>query len=71
MIPDFIDLTGAPWPVLPVGIHDSALPDILIQARIAAGMSQTKLARELGLKPQQVQRYEATNLHERKPCQID
>lgn len=38
-----------------------ALPSILIQARIAAGLSQTALAQELGLKPQQVQRYEATN----------
>jgi len=38
-----------------------ALPSILIQARIAAGMSQTELAKELGLKPQQVQRYEATD----------
>lgn len=38
-----------------------ALPNILVQARIATGMSQSELARELGLKPQQVQRYEATN----------
>ncbi len=38
-----------------------ALPSILIQARIAAGMSQTELASKLGLKPQQVQRYEATD----------
>lgn len=38
-----------------------ALPNILVQARIASGMSQSDLARELGLKPQQVQRYEATD----------
>jgi len=37
------------------------LPKTLIQARIAAGLSQEELARKLGLKPQQVQRYEATN----------
>ena len=37
-----------------------ALPSALIQARIASGMSQSELARELGLKPQQVQRYEAS-----------
>ena len=37
-----------------------ALPSILIQARIAAGMSQSDLAKALGLKPQQVQRYETT-----------
>lgn len=37
----------------------SELPDILIQARIARGMSQKDLAAFLGLKEQQVQRYEA------------
>lgn len=36
------------------------LPKTLIQGRIAAGLSQEELARKLGLKPQQVQRYEAT-----------
>jgi len=37
----------------------SELPDILIQARIARGMSQKDLGAFLGLKEQQVQRYEA------------
>ena len=37
-----------------------ALPSILIQARIAAGMTQSDLAKEIGLKPQQIQRYEAS-----------
>ena len=37
------------------------LPSILVQARIAAGMSQTDLAKALSLKPQQIQRYEASN----------
>lgn len=37
------------------------LPRVLVQARIAAGMSQTDLAETLGMKPQQVQRYEATD----------
>lgn len=37
------------------------LPRILIQARIARGLSQSDLAAELGMKPQQVQRYEATD----------
>ncbi|MEI2300522.1 helix-turn-helix domain-containing protein [Ensifer sp. MJa1] len=37
------------------------LPRVLIQARIAKGLSQTDLAEALGLKAQQVQRYEATN----------
>ncbi|NHN85496.1 helix-turn-helix domain-containing protein [Acetobacter musti] len=36
------------------------LPRILVQARIAAGMSQTELAEKLHLKPQQIQRYEAS-----------
>ncbi|WP_157220480.1 XRE family transcriptional regulator [Flavisphingomonas formosensis] len=38
-------------------LHD--LPDILIQARIARGMSQKDLGTFLGLKEQQIQRYEA------------
>ena len=37
-----------------------SLPSILVQARIAAGLSQTALAAALKVKPQQVQRYEAT-----------
>ncbi|MCC6368144.1 MAG: helix-turn-helix domain-containing protein [Bryobacterales bacterium] len=37
------------------------LPKTLIKARIAAGLSQEELAGKLGLKPQQVQRYEATD----------
>jgi ribosome-binding protein aMBF1 (putative translation factor) len=36
------------------------LPKALIKARIAAGLSQKDLAERLGLKEQQVQRYEAT-----------
>jgi len=36
------------------------LPSILIQARIAQGLSQTDLAEQLGMKAQQIQRYEAT-----------
>ena len=36
------------------------LPTILVQARIASGMTQTDLAKALGMKPQQVQRYEAS-----------
>jgi HTH-type transcriptional regulator/antitoxin HigA len=37
------------------------LPRVLVQARIASGMSQTDLADKLGMKAQQVQRYEATD----------
>jgi ribosome-binding protein aMBF1 (putative translation factor) len=36
------------------------LPHVLIRARIAAGLSQKDLAKRLGLKEQQIQRYEAT-----------
>ena len=36
------------------------LPQALVRARIAAGMSQTDLAANLDMKPQQIQRYEAT-----------
>jgi ribosome-binding protein aMBF1 (putative translation factor) len=36
------------------------LPRALIEARIAAGWSQRELAEHLGLKEQQIQRYEAT-----------
>lgn len=36
------------------------LPRSLVQARIAAGLAQQDLADRLGLKAQQIQRYEAT-----------
>ena len=37
------------------------LPSLLIQARIARGLSQRDLADHLGLKEQQIQRYEASD----------
>jgi len=37
------------------------LPSVLVQARIAAGLSQTGLAERLGMKAQQIQRYEASD----------
>ncbi len=37
-----------------------ALPDLLVKARIAGGLTQRQLAERLGLKEQQIQRYEAT-----------
>lgn len=37
------------------------LPRVLVQARIVSGMSQTDLAEKLDMKPQQIQRYEATD----------
>jgi len=36
------------------------LPEALIRARIASGLTQKQLAARLGLKEQQIQRYEAT-----------
>lgn len=39
----------------------SDLPRILVQARIAKGLSQSDLAAALNMKPQQVQRYEASD----------
>ena len=50
--------TGESKEVVLEGVED--LPKALIRARIAAGMTQEGLARRLGVKPQQVQRYEAT-----------
>ena len=41
----------------------SELPDLLIKARIARGYTQADLAKRLHLKPQQLQRYEATRYH--------
>ena len=39
----------------------SAIPQTIIRARISSGLSQRQLAERLGLKEQQIQRYEATN----------
>jgi len=36
------------------------LPDLFIKARLARGYTQAELAKKLKVKPQQVQRYEAT-----------
>jgi ribosome-binding protein aMBF1 (putative translation factor) len=36
------------------------VPEALIAARLAAGLTQAELAARLGMKPQQIQRYEAT-----------
>ena len=41
----------------------SELPDLLIKARIARGYTQAEFAKRLHLKPQQLQRYEATRYH--------
>lgn len=57
---DFDQLRSGERGVITVESFDE-LPCALVQARIAAGLSQKELAERLGLKEQQVQRYEATN----------
>ncbi len=47
--------------VVPAPASLEELPQALIRARIASGMTQQGLARKLGLKAQQIQRYEATD----------
>ena len=37
------------------------IPQVLIEGRIARGLSQRELAERIGVKQQQIQRYEATN----------
>ena len=37
------------------------VPSVLIKARIATGLSQRDLAERVGVKEQQIQRYEATD----------
>jgi transcriptional regulator with XRE-family HTH domain len=53
-------LVTAPPKVISVDSLEG-LPVALIQARIASGLTQKGLAEKLGLKEQQIQRYEATN----------
>lgn len=53
-------LRGNNHPAIEIASVDD-LPRALIQGRIAAGLTQKMLAEKLGLKEQQVQRYEATD----------
>jgi ribosome-binding protein aMBF1 (putative translation factor) len=50
--------TGKSKEIILEAVED--LPKTLIRARIAAGMTQEGLAHRLGVKTQQIQRYEAT-----------
>lgn len=59
-VQEYDALTSGRTKVLEATSFDD-LPRVLIQARIAAGLSQKDLADRLGLKEQQVQRYEATD----------
>lgn len=56
---EYEELRGGKQTIAPLESFEQ-LPSALIQARIAAGLSQEQLADRLGLKAQQIQRYEAT-----------
>ena len=56
---DYEDFRSGKVRVLTIERLDE-LPDVLIRARIASGLTQRELAEELDIKEQQVQRYEAT-----------
>jgi transcriptional regulator with XRE-family HTH domain len=57
---EYEELAGGKVGVLEVGSL-ADLPQALVRARIASGMSQKQLAGRLGIKEQQVQRYEAAD----------
>lgn len=57
---EYEGLRSGRWGVIQVDSFEE-LPRALIKARIAAGLSQKELADRLGIKEQQVQRYEATD----------
>lgn len=58
-IAEYDALQSGRWSVLSLDSLEE-LPQALIKARIAAGLTQRELAERLGLKEQQIQRYEAT-----------
>lgn len=55
----FETLQNSDEQVLPSELE--ALPERLVRARIAAGLTQAALAKRLGLKEQQIQRYETNH----------
>ena len=57
---DYESLQRGEYPVDELKAIDE-LPSALIKARISLGLSQKDLANRLGLKEQQIQRYEATD----------
>jgi transcriptional regulator with XRE-family HTH domain len=59
-VEEYEALIAGERPVLVLESFDE-LPQALIKARIASGLSQKDLAERLGLKMQQIQRYEATD----------
>ena len=59
-VADYETLRSGRQPVLEVDSFEE-FPDALVRARIAVGLSQKELAERLGLKEQQIQKYEATS----------
>jgi transcriptional regulator with XRE-family HTH domain len=59
-VQEYDSLRGENRPAIEVSSVDQ-IPRALIQGRIASGLTQKDLAGKLGLKEQQIQRYEATN----------
>lgn len=59
-IAEYDSLRSGTHPAITVSSFEE-LPQALVQARIAAGLSQKELAERLGVKEQQIQRYEATD----------
>ena len=57
---EYDSLKSGKFPVDELGVV-AELATVLIKARIAQGLSQKDLAERLGLKEQQIQRYEATD----------
>lgn len=58
-VAEYETLRSGRKPVLEVDSFEE-FPDALVRARIATGLSQKELAERLGLKEQQIQKYEAT-----------
>jgi len=58
-VSEYDELRSGQTHVLEVASFED-LPDALVRARIALGLSQKELGERLGLKEQQIQRYEAT-----------
>lgn len=59
------ELRSEPPNILSLNSLDE-IPDALITARIAAGLTQRELAQRIGIKEQQIQRYEATRYQSAK-----
>ena len=59
-VAEYENLRSGRQPLLEAGSFDE-FPDALVKSRIASGLSQKELAERLGLKEQQIQKYEATN----------